>query len=303
MDNSLAVVITDYDGSTQTMRCIEALSRSRCRPDLIIVVAHGTSGDTEKLVSARYPDVSVINADSALWWTGATNVGIRVALQNHAQYLLLVNNDSFVTPDTICRLVSISETNPDSVIAAQQRELESKRWEDAGVATCLLLGYTTLRLPFRRHFYHNKNHITRARMIRGCRGVLIPRKVIEQVGLFDETNLPHYGADHDFYLRCREADIPLLIAEDTWVLIDHSRTSLAQRPELLAWHEFTLSLHHIRSHRNLFAMRALYRKHYPVRSLYLLGVALNIGRYVAIYLLRRTIFLLFRKPFTPTSSR
>ena len=99
------------------------------------------------------------------------------------------------------------------------------------------------------------------------------------LGLFDEEQLPHYGSDHDFYLRARRHGIPLYVATRAFVNIDNTRTTLADNPGTLSPAEFLHSLRSIRSHRNLRDVTALFRKHYPIPSLFP-REALNTGRYV-----------------------
>ncbi|WP_431066292.1 hypothetical protein [Methylotuvimicrobium sp.] len=45
--------------------------------------------------------------------------------------------------------------------------------------------------------------------------------------MLDQESLPHYGTDHDFYLRARQQGVVLFIATHATAAIDNKRTSLA----------------------------------------------------------------------------
>jgi len=137
-----------------------------------------------------------------------------------------------------------------------------------------------------------KQQIIPVKLIAGGRGVVIPVSVIENVGMLDEVNLPHYYADHDFYFRCRRAGVPLYVAVEADVLVDNSKTSMAEKPGQLSLPEFIASLRDRRSHRNLAAVGALFRKHYPLRRLYFVGVWLHLVRYLIRYAMARSRYLL-----------
>ena len=123
--------------------------------------------------------------------------------------------------------------------------------------------------------------------------MLIPASVFERVGLLDEIRLPHYGSDHDFYLRCRNHGVPLYIALDAYVDIDEKSTTQASRLGEMNIAQFVDSLTNPRSHRNLKDLSALFKKHYPIKGLYLVGVVLNMLRYFATYLYKRLAYLLY----------
>lgn len=281
----VAAVIPVFNGWSETRTCLQRLRASRY-PDLrVYVVDHGsTDGTAMGLV--EFPEVTRVVASSDLWWSGACNRGIAAARQEGATHIVLLNNDSYVEADTLDRLVTHAAMVPDAVIAPLQSSLQSgKTWVPAAT-TCFLLGFPTLAL---HRAVRPDRVLTEARLILGGRGTLIPVSVFDRVGLLDEENLPHYGADHDFYLRCRRRGVRLLIAHDARVIVDEHRTTLAARARHLSFPAFLTTFHDRRSHRNLRDLTALFRLHYPIKGLHLLGVGLNVARYTSLYLVQRAV--------------
>jgi GT2 family glycosyltransferase len=287
----LYIVITDFDGWTQTKECLIRLERSSYKNIRTIVVDHGLTDETAIGLS-DFPKCIHLPASSTLWWTGATNEGIRRARKLGARQIMLLNNDCLVAENMIDRLMQHMDGSTNHVIAPTQLSAHTGNVSAGKVWTCFTLGFPTLVLPSMLNSSDSSEKLLSTMMIVGGRGVIVPCDVFEEVGLFDETSLPHYGADHDFYLRCRLNDVQLAIATDATVLIDETRTTLARGLGRLNIREFLDSFHNTRSHRNLGVLKTLFKRYYPVRKLYLVGVFLNIARYVIGYIISRTIFLI-----------
>lgn len=208
---------------------------------------------------------------------------------------MLLNNDCYVTPEAIGTLVEQALAHPEAIIAPVQRDWYSGRVTAISPRSWFLLGFPTVPGPPQLTVTMSVKQLLPVALIGGGRGVIIPASLFTQIGLFDEEHLPHYWADHDFYLYARRHDIPLYVATRAFVDIDNTRTTLADNPGALSFSEFLHSLHSIRSHRNLRDVTALFRKHYPIPHLYPLGVALYTGRYLLMYLIKRSKFLLAGK--------
>lgn len=290
-NSDLLIVITDFNGSAQTRRCLNALRASQDRNFRILVVDHGTDGRTRTMLDAECPEAIHIEGSPDLWWAGATNLGIRAALARGASAIMLLNNDGYVTPETIGLLLELAQEQPDAIIAPIQRDWRSGHITAINPRSNFLLGFPTIPGSRRLSPAMAAQALLPVDLIIGGRGVILPVSVLDRLGLFDEEALPHYGADHDFYLRARRHGIPLYVATGAFVDIDNTRTTSADRPETLSWSAFLHTLRDTRSHRNVRDVAALFRKHYPIRPLYPLGVALYLGRYLAVYFVKRTRLL------------
>lgn len=286
-NTDLHVVLTDFNGAIQTRQCLAALSRSfGCVPQ-VIVVDHGTSSETAELLGREFPRITRIEASSALWWTGAINAGIQFAMAAGATRVVLLNNDCYVQPDTLFHLVKLSGKNPTAIIAAIQRDLQSKSIGSLTISCNFLLGFPTKPGAKSASMTQFEQGLISARLIQGGRGVLIPLEVFQKIGLFDSVVFPHYSADHDFYLRARAAGVPLYVGLHAMVDIDTTRTSSAVRPMQMSLSQFRESLHSMRSHRSIGHVSSLFRRYYPIPGLYKLGVFLFVGRYALTYAVGR----------------
>ncbi|MDO8863362.1 glycosyltransferase family 2 protein [Haliea sp. E1-2-M8] len=286
------LIITDFNGFEQTRICLQSLRYSRYKEYSVVLVDHGTSDLTARCVATEFPEVERISGSPDLWWAGATNLGVRQALAQGAERIMLLNNDCYVDPDTLSILDELAASLPDAVIAPVQRCWRTGEITKSVVRSFFLLGFPTLVLPWKIPRTRSAGSLERVSLISGGRGAIIAASVFEKVGLFDEQALPHYYADHDFFLRANDLGVPLYLASGASVSIDDTRTSIAFQMEKMSIRDFFKSLHSIRSHRNISAIRVLFRKHYPIPGLHWAGIFLYYLRYLVVYCYKRSIAIL-----------
>lgn len=287
-NDKIYIVIPVYNGWEQTRICLESLKESSYKNIEILVVDHGSTDTTKENLPVEFPNVTRIFGEPTLWWAGASNLGIRTALRLGAKFIMLLNNDCYVTPETIKILEEqFSTLGREAIIAPSQKSLRTGKVLSRLATTCFLLGFPTLLLPNRRLTRNNTQGLHRTKLILGGRGVLIPASIFERIGQLDEKTFPHYGADHDFYLRCVKQKIPLFVSTRAFVYVDDTKTTLASNLDKLSFREFIATFSDRRSHRNLTDLTALFKRYYPIKGLHHLGVTLNLIRYTLLYVWKR----------------
>ncbi|OPL15701.1 MAG: hypothetical protein AVO38_10000 [delta proteobacterium ML8_D] len=272
----------------------------------VIVVDHGSTDNTKSELQLEFPEVIRVIGSEKLWWSGATNLGIKEALKRGADAVMLLNNDCFLEPDTIEKLVNrLKQIKGEAIIAPVQCDASTGKVLVITARTALLIGFPTFLATRNISAAKKKAHngLVETKLIAGGRGVLIPASIFKRIGLLDDESLPHYYADHDFYIRCRKSGIPLFIATDTKVFIDQEKTSLAQSPGILTFRQFLETFKNRRSHRDIQQLSPLFKKHYPIPGCYFIGLGLNILRYVISYLIHRGIYLIQAESFSKTNHK
>jgi len=283
MTNKLSIIIPAFSGLEQTRRCLQSLAESHYQDFEIVLVDHGISDELSQLIKDEFPRVSCLCGSAKLWWSGASNLGIKHALEAGSQWLMLLNHDCYVEPDTISILLGNIEKNKDSIIAPVQHMLRKGR-DIIGITSCFLLGFPTVIPPAAWYRYRYPTGLVPTPLIGGGRGVVLSAATFQRVGLLDDEHLPHYYADHDFYFRCRKAGLQLFICKDARVNIDDSMTSSAGTDSSLSLIGFTDALEDRGSHRNVKDLRVLFSRYYPIPGLSGVGVALNTVRFFFMFL-------------------
>ena len=281
------VVIPSFDQHADTTRCLEAILGDSQGSYTVLVVDHGHEAWT---IPDYLPTdaLRVLRASPDLWWAGATNLGMQHALDRGATSVMLLNADCVLEAASATDLFQRSESS-EAIVAPVQVDLASGATTCAGAIPLPLLGFATLYE--RREVGGFWDRFT---IVCGGRGVVIPAPILEKEGLLAADSLPHYWADHDFFMRCRRNGVTMQIQGDIQVSVDTRRSTSAGRPYDQDWRAFHGSLTARRSHRNLSAIRAFFRRNYPIRSLHFIGSSLYLLRYSVVWGLSRMTRLLRR---------
>ena len=201
----LYIVIPVFNRKEFTRECLLSLRAQTDTTFRPIVVDDGSTDGTAQMLADEFPEVEVVTGDGNLFWTAAVNRGITRALALGATRVLTLNNDVVVDPRFVEQMLLDAGRHPNAVLGAL--ELDAATGEPIYGGERLSFRTNTRRdllaeLPAdRRHGLHEVTYLP-------GRGLLIPKAVIDKVGLFDEKRLPHYLADFDYTSVARRAGFP-----------------------------------------------------------------------------------------------
>lgn len=153
----------------------------------------------------RHENVHVIRSEDNTGFTGGNNIGMQFALNKGADYILIINNDTFADKDLVKNLLSTLESNPKigmttpKIYFAKGHEFHKDKYknEDLGKVFWYAGGYTdwaNVRSVHRGvdevdHGQYDKNELVD--FASGC-CMLIKREVLKKVGLFDKRGFMYY---------------------------------------------------------------------------------------------------------------
>ncbi len=109
------VIVVTYNGMRWLDRCFGSIAASEL-PVKTIVLDNGSTDGTVEALRERYPGVELIETGANLGFGRANNMGIRRAMDAGCDYVYLLNQDAWIDPDTIGRLVGIQQDNPEYFI-------------------------------------------------------------------------------------------------------------------------------------------------------------------------------------------
>lgn len=258
----LSVITVNYNGLDLTAAMIDSLGRHVTTPLEIIVVDNGSVRDEAALLKKRYPGIVALRSPENLGFAGGNNLGIRAA---RGEYVLLLNNDTEVTDDTLHYLVETLDTDPS--IGAVCPKI--RFW--APPQAIQFAGYTPLtRITLRNALIgfgdpDDGSHDTpRETPYAHGAAMLVRRAAIEKAGEMPELYFLYYE-ELDWSERIREAGFGIVYDPRATVFHKESATTGQQSP---------LRSYYLTRNRLLYARR---NRRGAVRSLsvlYQLGVAL-----------------------------
>ena len=222
MENKIYIVIAVFNRLKFTKDCLESLQKQSYRNFQVIVVDDGSTDGTYQYLKENYPEIMILQGDGNLWWTGATNLGVKKALELSSSpddYILTLNNDLIVADDYLAQLIHVSIQQKPCIVGSVSVNINN---ESKVVFAGLKWNKITAKYSKPKEFTNCYNELQshnlfiQSDLLPG-RGTLIPIDLFKQIGLFDEKNFPHYAADDDFSLRGRKSGLKLLVATNAVV--------------------------------------------------------------------------------------
>lgn len=232
MAQRTAIIIVTYNGSTWITGCLASVFRSDADSFDVCVVDNHSSDDTLQKVSDEFPQVTVIPLTENRGFCGGNNIGIQRALDEGYERVVLLNQDTEVTPGWLSALIKASHDHAVGVVQSLllMGDNPSLINSSGNVLQYLGFGYVgDLRRPLQSY------HETEVHDIGYASGaaVLYTREVLLTVGLFDESYFA-YHEDLDISWRARIAGYRVVVAPESKVLHYYS---FQRNKNLLYWSE------------------------------------------------------------------
>ena len=242
----LSVVIPSFQGSEWLLMALQSVQASNWQPEDVIVVDNASNDGTVERVENSFPGAVVRVNQSNQGFGMACNQGINMARHQGHDYVLLLNQDARLNPDTIGSIVGLAEENPQSAVVGCCT-LSTKKFTD-GTPIMLYNGSWRTILPTIQWIpgVEGSSAIINTKPKRvnyvWGHGMLLRVSALDQVGLFD-PNFFMYYEDLDLCWRLEKSGWEIWC--DSRVIIWHEMDDSARskNSELLRWRYKVKSTH------------------------------------------------------------
>lgn len=250
------IVIPVFNRLNYTKACINSLKCQNLKDFKIIVVDHGSSDGTAEYVEHMLPEVHLVLGDETMWWTAATNLGVKKAIElseSDKDFVLTLNNDLVVNKFYLEELIIAHNSTKPAIIGSVSVDINnrSKVYYTGTLWNKINAKYNaTLDPNLPLETVQKTVRLINTDLLPG-RGVLIPIKCFKEFGLYDNENFPHYMADEDFSLRCKRKGFELFVASRAVVYSHINETGLKDIPKLGSLNYWRKLLFSIKSPNNI----------------------------------------------------
>lgn len=290
------IIIPVHNRKQYTLKCLACLFRQTTPNYRVIVVDDGSTDGTAEAIRTQFPDVIVLTGTGSLWWTGATNLGIRYAQKQWSSdtqnFILTLNDDTEVPDNYLETLLVAYEANSPCIVGSVSVDIQPPhRLLYAGTGMNLWLPHIDdwAKTRFQNNYdsLRTAGSYIRSETLPG-RGMLIPEQVFAVIGLFDEQRFQHYMSDLDFTISARKAGFPLVISVNS-VVYEYTDTTGFDVRQQATFRQFRQALTSIKSPINYPVRYRFARKHSPLGLFYF---GLDMLRIAGGYALRRGLRLI-----------
>lgn len=255
------IIILNWNGYKDTVACLDSLKNLDYPNYEIIVIDNGSTDDSTPqfkfLGGSDPPRFKLIENEKNLGFSGGNNVGIKYALENGAEYILLLNNDTIIEPSFLKELIKVGESNKEvgvlgpKILFAGEPNLI---WSAGGKFSWFASRGINQR-KYKETDSEEEKEPIEADYISGC-ALLIKREVIDKIGLLDNKFFLYYE-DTDWNFRAKKAGFKVVYI-----------------PKAKIWHKVSLSVKKLSSPTVLYYdtrnRLLLIQKHalFPIKTLF-----------------------------------
>lgn len=200
------VILLNYCNYSLTMDCVESIKKSTySNVEIIVVDNKSPNGDYELLKNASKGRFVLLDAGCNNGFSAGNNVGIRYAMEQGAEYVLLLNNDTIIDAEMIEKLVQHADANTVAVPKIYYYDNPNTIWYAGGS-----IDYK--KVDSRHHGIHMQEGINEKTdacdLITGC-CALISSQIIKRVGFLSEEFFMYFE-DLDYSIRLKNEGIGIV---------------------------------------------------------------------------------------------
>lgn len=249
----VSTIVLNWNGKEDTVECIESLKKITYPNNEVIVVDNASTDGSVQYIREKYPEITLIENENNLGYSEGNNVGIRYAMKNSSEYILILNNDTIVDSNFLEALVDVAEYNEKSGILGPKTYYAnpSNMIYYAGGKINWYTGQPK-HIGQKKIDQNQFNQIINVDFIAGsC--MLIKKEVIEKIGF-----LPN-----DYFLLWEDIDYSVNAKRNGYELI--------YVPNSKIWHKESVSIKKIKSYRIFYSARnrMIFHKKYATRLQYI----------------------------------
>lgn len=242
------IIVLNWNGKEHLKECLDSLSVLDYPNYQLVMVDNASHDGSVEFVKINYPGVHLIRSEKNLGFAEGNNLGIRFALSQGADYVVLLNNDTRVEPDFLTHLIQRGEEEKEIGVLGGKVLM----YFDPRIINSTGVNLNQFAYGWDRDFGEENLEVKRERgevlAVSGCL-MAIKKEVFEKIGLLD-PNFFSYYEDVDFCIR---------VWKETHFRVEYV-------PQSVIYHKFSASVSGKSRLKKYLMLKNQYRilfKHFP----------------------------------------
>ena len=260
----VALVVPVHNNKEDTAEFLESLNGVTYPNYTVIIIDDGSTDRTADMIKEKYPYVILLKGDGSLWWSGATNRGIKKAIKIGSDYVLLGGmNDTIVDSGFLTALVDTAEKNPRSITLPKVYFYDDpKRLSFAGGDINWLKGWPS---SIGNGEIDTGQYDMQCDVKHGGLGILVNTSFFGDIGIMDSKNCPLYWGDTDFTYRAYKKGYRLIYVPKSMMWHKLGSTVKKENPNLSSLLSALIYLTtNVRSAQNFRAVAKFHLRYCPI---------------------------------------
>lgn len=208
--DKVSIVLVNYNGAAYNEECLKSIYESYCNiVNIEVIMVDNCSKDNSiEKVKEKFKETIIIENYENNGFAGGTNIGIKYAMNNDSDYILLLNNDTIIDKDMIENMVRCSKANGNSVVTPKIYYFSPNDliWSAGGKIKWNQGKTEQFGFNEKEEFKYEDNKLID--FATGC-CMLIPNKVLSKIGDLEERYFLYYE-DTDYCVRIKNAGCNLI---------------------------------------------------------------------------------------------
>jgi GT2 family glycosyltransferase len=219
----LALVILHFSQLDLTEACLASVKQLETKGfELEVIVVNNNPLEEIDSLKKKFPGFVFLKTPKNLGYAGGNNFGIKRALKDNTDFILLLNNDTLLDKKIILELLKAAKNNQQvgilgpKIYFAPGHEFHQKRYQekDKGKVIWYAGGLLDWQNIIASHQGVDEvdqgqyDHLKDTDFVSGC-AMLIKKEVFKKIGLFDEDYFL-YLEDVDFCWRTKQTGYKIL---------------------------------------------------------------------------------------------
>jgi len=274
----LSIIIINYktkDLTLQTLTSIFKADPPSGKMEVFLIDNH-SQDDTPVTVKQQFPQVKQILSSTNLGFAGGNNLGLR---QAKGKYILLLNSDTIIEPDTLTVMIKYMDANPQVGLSTCRVELFNRRIDPAShrgfptpwASLTYYLGLEKLfpHVKLFSQYHQGWKDLKQIHEIDSPVGAFffLRKSALNQVGLLDEA----------FFMYAEDLDLAFRIKKSGWQVMYVPLTTITHLKGASGINSTDKSKKIITTKAFFDTMKTFYQKHYRKKYLFFIRWLVFLG--------------------------
>ncbi len=215
----VSIVILNWNGKEFIFGCLDSVRKLKTENWKLetVVVDNASTDDSVEEIEKKYEDIKILRNQKNLGFAEGNNVGIRYALKNGADYVLILNPDTIIDENLVVQLIKVAEKDEKVGLASPKvyfapgYEFHKNRYQKDESGKVIwyaggIIDWDNILSPHRGVDEVDRGQYNKVVETDYASGscMLIKKEVLEKIGLFDKK-LFLYWEDSDLSQRAKRA--------------------------------------------------------------------------------------------------